>query len=141
MVLAVLPWARAGALAPDELVITTPLGPRHFTVELASTPSERERGLMFRRAMQPDHGMLFDFHTEQMVAFWMKNTPLPLDMVFIDGSGTVVQVTPDAVPYSETPLPSAQPVRAVLELNAGTAKRLGIGPGAKVEHPIFAPPP
>lgn len=96
---------------------------------------------MYRRGMQPDHGMLFDFEREQMVAFWMKNTPLPLDMLFIDDAGTVVQVSPDAVPYSEMPIPSAQPVRAVLELNAGTARRLGIAPGAKVEHPIFTAAP
>ena len=96
---------------------------------------------MYRRGMQPDHGMLFDFHTEQRVAFWMRNTPLPLDILFIDNAGTIIQVTPDAVPYSETLIPSAQPVRAVLELNAGTAKRLGIVPGARVEHPIFAAAP
>ncbi len=97
---------------------------------------------MYRRAMQPDHGMLFDFQQEQMVAFWMKNTPLPLDLLFIDKAGTIVQVAPDAVPYSEALIPSEQPIRAVLELNAGTAKRLGITPGARVEHPIFtaAPP-
>ncbi|MFZ1427881.1 MAG: DUF192 domain-containing protein [Geminicoccaceae bacterium] len=135
------PWAAPKALAPDELSIVTPGGALHFTVELASTPGERERGLMYRRGMQPDHGMLFDFQTEQRVAFWMRNTPLPLDILFIDNAGTIVQVTPDAVPYSETLIPSAQPVRAVLELNAGTAKRLGIVPGARVEHPIFAAAP
>ena len=139
--LALLPSAGLKALAPDQLVIETATGPLHFTVELASTPGERERGLMYRRGMRPDHGMLFDFHAEQMVAFWMKNTPLPLDMLFIDGQGTVIQVAPDAVPFSETPIPSQRPIRAVLELNAGTAKRLGIVPGAKVEHPIFTTTP
>ena len=92
---------------------------------------------MYRQSMQPDHGMLFDFQTEQPVAFWMRNTPLPLDMLFIDGKGIVLQIAEDTEPYSEAPIPSEQPVRAVLELNAGTSRKLGIAPGAKVEHPIF----
>jgi uncharacterized membrane protein (UPF0127 family) len=138
---AVLAVAVAGlparAVDPGELVIETPAGSQSFTVELAATPGERSRGLMFRRSMRPDHGMLFDFETPQPVAFWMKNTPLPLDMLFIDGTGVVVQIEADTVPYSEDPIPSQQPIRAVLEVNAGTAKRLGIEPGAKVRHPIF----
>ena len=137
LALAVLPPGRLSALSPGELVVETVAGRHRFTVELADTPAERSRGLMFRQSMPADHGMLFDFQTEQPVAFWMKNTPLPLDMVFIDGSGTVVQVAADTTPYSEAAIPSRQPVRAVLELNAGTAERLGIGPGAKVRHPIF----
>ena len=133
--------APALALDPGELLIETPAGQHRFTVELAATPSERSRGLMFRRAMQPDHGMLFDFRAPQPVAFWMKNTPLPLDMLFIDEAGVIVQIAADTVPYSETPIPSEQPIRAVLELKAGTAKRLGITAGAKVRHAIFAGPP
>ena len=95
---------------------------------------------MFRESMPADHGMLFDFKTDQPVAFWMKNTPLPLDMLFIDGKGTVVRIAADTVPFSEAPVSSGQPIRAVLEVNAGTAARLGIAPGAKVRHPIFAQP-
>jgi uncharacterized protein len=133
-----LPALPALALDPGELVVETPVGGAHrFTVELAATPGERARGLMHRRSMRPDHGMLFDFHTPQPVAFWMKDTPLPLDMLFLDARGTVVQVEADTVPYSEAAIPSREPVRAVLELNAGTAKRLGIAPGARVRHPIF----
>ena len=86
---------------------------------------------MFRRSMRPDHGMLFDFQTPQPVAFWMKNTPLPLDMLFIDATGTVVQIAADTVPFSETPVPSEQPIRAVLEVNAGVAERLGIDTGGQ----------
>jgi uncharacterized membrane protein (UPF0127 family) len=127
----------ARALDPGELVIETATGSHRFTVELAATPSERARGLMYRQNMQADHGMLFDFQTEQPVAFWMKNTPLPLDMLFIDGKGVVLQIAEDTEPYSETPVPSEQPVRAVLELNAGISRKLGIIPGAKVGHPIF----
>ncbi|MGD9508050.1 MAG: DUF192 domain-containing protein [Geminicoccaceae bacterium] len=127
----------ARALDPGELVIETATGAHRFTIELAATPGERSRGLMYRQSMQPDHGMLFDFQAEQPVAFWMKNTPLSLDMLFIDGKGRVVQIAEDTEPYSEAPIPSQQPVRAVLELNAGIARKLGITPGARVDHPIF----
>jgi uncharacterized protein len=135
--LAALPCPRLLALSPGELVVETPAGSHRFTVELVDTPGARARGLMFRESMQADHGMLFDFRRDQPVAFWMKNTPLPLDLLFIDASGTVVQVAADATPYSEATIPSRQPIRAVLEVNAGTARRLGIEPGAKVRHPIF----
>ena len=127
----------AVALDPGQLVIETPAGGHPFTVELAVTPGERARGLMFRRRMRPDHGMLFDFQTEQPVAFWMRKTPLPLDILFIDAAGTVTQIAPDTVPFSEEAIPSDRPVRAVLEVNAGTAQRLGIAPGARVRHAIF----
>ena len=131
------PIGSAWALDPGSVLIDTPGGQHRFTIELADTPGERARGLMYRRNMRPDHGMLFDFQVEQPVAFWMKNTPLPLDMLFIDGKGTVLQIAADTEPYSETPIPSQQPIRAVLEVNAGVAKRLGIAPGAIVHHPIF----
>jgi uncharacterized membrane protein (UPF0127 family) len=132
-----LPVGAAWALDPGELVIETPGGQHRFTIELADTPGERSRGLMYRRSMRPDHGMLFDFQVEQPLAFWMKNTPLPLDMLFIDASGNILQIAPDTEPFSETPVPSEQPVQAVLELLAGTSKKLGIAPGAVVHHPIF----
>lgn len=134
--LALLPQL-ALAFATGELTIEAVSGRHRFTIELAATPAERAQGLMFRESMPEDHGMLFDFETEQPVAFWMKNTPLPLDMLFIDKTGTIVRIAADTTPYSETPVPSRQPVRAVLELHAGTAARLGITPGAKVRHPIF----
>jgi uncharacterized membrane protein (UPF0127 family) len=135
--LAALPATRLAALSPGELVILTARGPARFTIELADTPEARAKGLMFREAMPSDHGMLFDFQTEQPVAFWMKNTPLPLDMLFIDAQGRIVRIAPDTTPYSEEPIPSGRPIRAVLEVNAGTAERLGIEPGARVRHPIF----
>ena len=131
------PIASVLALDPGTITIETPNGQHRFTIELADTPGERARGLMYRRNMRTDHGMLFDFQVEQPVAFWMKNTPLPLDMLFIDATGTVVQIEADTVPFSETPVPSVQPVQAVLELNAGTSQSLGIAPGAVVRHPIF----
>ena len=128
---------RVAALAPGELVIESRPAAHRFTIELAATPDERARGLMYRQSMPADHGMLFDFQTPQPVGFWMKNTPLPLDMLFIDAAGAIVQIAADATPNSETPIISQEPIRAVLELNAGTSARLGITPGAKVRHPIF----
>jgi uncharacterized membrane protein (UPF0127 family) len=132
------PSIRLAALAADELTIETATGAQRFTIELVDTPESRARGLMFRRSMLPDHGMLFDFKTEQPVAFWMKNTPLPLDMLFIDGQGVIVQIAADTTPFSEAAIPSRQPIRAVLEVNAGTAERLEIAVGDRVRHPIFA---
>jgi uncharacterized membrane protein (UPF0127 family) len=81
--------------------------------------------------------MLFDYQESRPVAMWMKNTHIPLDMLFIDAAGRVARVARDTEPFSLTPIPSGQPVRAVLELNAGTARRLGIRPGDRVRHPIF----
>jgi uncharacterized membrane protein (UPF0127 family) len=133
----VAPPGRLAALAANELTIETAAGSHRFTIELADTPETRARGLMFRRSMLPDHGMLFDFKIEQPVAFWMKNTPLPLDMLFIDGKGVIVQIAADTTPFSEAPIPSRQPIRAVLEVNAGTAERLKIAVGDRVRHPIF----
>lgn len=124
--------------ATGELTIATAAGGRHrFTIEIAATPAERAQGLMFREEMAPDHGMLFDFHTEQDVSFWMRNTPLSLDMIFIDGRGGIVRIARDTTPFSEAAIPSRRPVRAVLEVLAGTAARLGIAEGDRVLHPIF----
>jgi uncharacterized protein len=133
-----LPARRAAATSADILVVQTRGGARRrLEVEVARTPAEHERGLMFRESMPADHGMLFDFEQPQPVTFWMKNTKLPLDMVFIDADGRVTGVSPDAVPYSEDLIRSPGPVRAVLELNAGTARRLGIQAGDRVSGSIF----
>ena len=97
----------------------------------------RSRGLMFRRSMAPDHGMLFDFERDEPVTMWMKNTYLPLDMVFIRPDGTISRIAADTEPLSTTIIPSGSPVVAVLELNAGTAAKLGIKAGDRIEHPLF----
>ncbi|MBZ7921552.1 DUF192 domain-containing protein [Ensifer adhaerens] len=104
-----------------------------LTVELAVDPDQREQGLMFRRSMAPDHGMLFDFGETRRVMMWMKNTYLPLDMLFIDNKGVVRTIREDAVPFSEAIIDSGEPVAFVLELNAGTVKRLGIRAGDRLE--------
>ncbi|MSO64852.1 MAG: DUF192 domain-containing protein [Alphaproteobacteria bacterium] len=129
--------AESGRLPSAPLVIETPTAAHRFTVELADTPATRERGLMFRRAMAAEAGMLFDFQQSQPVAFWMKNTYLPLDMIFIADDGKIAAIARRTVPLSEATVPSPVPVRAVLEINAGVADRLRINPGDQVRHPIF----
>lgn len=121
---------------PAPLLIDTGKDQSSFTVEIADDGAERARGLMFRDQMAADHGMLFVFPTEQPLAFWMKNTVLPLDLVFIDGKGQVRAVLP-GTPFSETPISPGVPVRYVLELNQGTAARLSIDPGDQVRHPVI----
>lgn len=130
----------AGRLAAAELQpleIASKSGVHVFAVELASTPQEQATGLMFRRELPEGRGMLFDFHRDQPTSFWMKNTYIPLDMIFIRGDGRILRIAENTVPLSETLIPSGGPVRAVLEVIAGTAKRLGIAPGDRVGHPIF----
>lgn len=136
--------AYAGAGAPQlpisPLLIRTADGAKHsFTVELARTPAERAQGLMFRTSLAADGGMLFDFKELESVAMWMKNTLIPLDMLFIARDGRIVRIVERAVPLSLAPIPSGEPVLAVLELNGGTAARLGLKLGDRVIHPIFQP--
>src|SRR6266852_7947599 len=130
----------AGHLAAQQLQpleIASKSGVHIFGVELAVTPEEQARGLMFRRELPEMQGMLFDFHREQPTSFWMKNTYVPLDMIFIRGDGRILRIAENTVPLSETLVPSGGPVRAVLEVIGGTAKKLGIAPGDRVGHAIF----
>ena len=127
--------ARAGA--PTPLVIETGTGSHAFEVELAATEKQRRLGLMFRRKLAPNAGMLFDYVRSRPVAMWMKNTYIPLDMLFIAADGRVVNIAKRTVPHSLKSISSAGRVRAVLEVNAGTADRLGIVAGALVRHRIF----
>lgn len=106
-----------------------------FEVELATTPAEREQGLMFRKTLAANAGMLFLYPDEQQVAFWMKNTLIPLDMLFLKADGSIARIAHDAVPLDETPIPSNADVKAVLEVNGGTATSLGIKEGDKVDYP------
>ena len=121
--------------SPTPLVIETEKGPVQFTIELATTSEERSQGLMNREQMADDHGMLFDFGQTRPVMMWMKNTVLPLDMVFIAPDGEVLGVAADAVPFSESIISSPGPVRYVLEINAGIAAEKKIAAGDKVVHP------
>ena len=127
--------ARAGER--DSLEIVTSTGRHAFQVEIADNDATRERGLMDRRFMAADHGMLFEFDREAPVSFWMKNTYIPLDMLFIRGDGRIARIAENTEPLSERNIPSGAPVRAVLEVIGGTAKKLGIAPGDRVAGSIF----
>ncbi|WP_442753719.1 DUF192 domain-containing protein [Methylocystis sp. JAN1] len=128
----------ARAEAPlQRLEFVTSSGPHEFHVELADTPGERAKGLMYRKHMPADQGMLFDFHEETPVMMWMKNTYIPLDMVFVSRHGMVTAIAADTVPMSEATISSDGPAYAVIELNAGTASRIGLKPGDLVRHPAF----
>jgi uncharacterized membrane protein (UPF0127 family) len=125
-------------LPTSTVTVVTADGRQHvFKVDIADTDMTRARGLMYRRQMAADQGMLFDYKFETETAFWMKNTLIPLDMIFIRGNGTIANIAERAVPHDETGIPSAGAVRGVLEVNGGTAARLGIKPGDKVLNPIF----
>jgi uncharacterized protein len=124
---------------PDSLEIVTATGRHVFQIEIANDDATRERGLMDRRFMAPDHGMLFEFEREAPVAFWMKNTYIPLDMIFIGPSGVVTHVAANAEPLSERVIPSGGLCIGVLELNGGMAASIGLKVGDKVRHPFFKP--
>ena len=104
-----------------------------FRVELARTAEEQAKGLMFRTAMGPDEGMIFPMDPPRGASFWMRNTVIPLDLIFVGLDGKILNIAANAIPYDETPLVSAGPVKAVLELNGGRAKELGIVAGDQVE--------
>lgn len=139
---AAAPPAVAGAVgeAPagfEVLEVVTPQGRTRFFVEIADNDAERERGLMFRKVVPPDRGMLFDFKTPRPVAFWMKNTLIPLDIIYIQADGTVLSIARNTTPLSEAPIPSGGPIVRVLELAGGRAEEIGLMPGDRVEHRIF----
>lgn len=113
-------------------------GEAKFTVELAQTPADRARGLMFRDSLPRGAGMLFVYERPGRASFWMKNTRIPLDMVFADRAGRVVHVHHDARPGDLTAIEGGENVFAVLEINAGLAARYGIGSGSEMRHPAFA---
>jgi len=128
------------AVSRSTLEIASKTGVHVFTVEISDTEASRERGLMDRRNLPDDLGMLFDFFKDQSVNFWMKDTYISLDMIFIRSDGRIVAIAENTRPLSERLIPSGAPVRAVLEVKGGTARRFGIQMGDQVAHPIFAKP-
>lgn len=121
----------------NRLAIQTKTGRHEFRVEIARRPKQQAQGLMFRRRIAADAGMLFIYRSAEPVSMWMKNTFIPLDLVYIDRTGRIVGFHQRAVPQSLEVITSKKPVRAVLEVNAGTAARLQIAVGDKVLHPAF----
>ncbi len=130
----------AVAVAADQstLEIVTKNGVHVFSVEVAANDADRQKGLMFRKELPEGKGMLFDFKQDQDISMWMRNTYIPLDMLFINSDGRIRRIAENTVPFSERTIPSGGPVRGVLEVIAGTAKKLGIAPGDRVAHPIFS---
>jgi hypothetical protein len=141
--IALLGWllAAAGpaqAADPHSLEIASKTGVHGFAVELADNDADRGRGLMFRKELAEGRGMLFDFQREQDVSMWMQNTYISLDMLFIRGDGRILRIAENTEPLSTRIISSGGPVRAVLEVIGGTARKLGIAPGDRVAHPIFS---
>jgi uncharacterized protein len=130
-------WAQLATFGKSELTVDTASGKQHFGIEEAKTSQQMMQGLMYRRSMPADAGMLFEYDHPQPVSFWMKNTLIPLDMLFVDQRGRIINIHERAVPGSLEPIAAAAPARAVIELNGGTAARLGIKPGDRVIFPIF----
>ncbi len=137
MLVAALGSSAGAAPAFQPLEIDTASGAHRFRIELMSTDAEREYGLMNRHSLPRDQGMLFDFHVQQPVTFWMKDTYIPLDMIFISKEGRVVSVKHDAKPLDEALIASGAPTLGVLEVNAGVADAIGVEVGDAVHHPIF----
>ncbi|MBY0380696.1 MAG: DUF192 domain-containing protein [Xanthobacteraceae bacterium] len=127
--------SHAADIEPVEIV--TQSGVKIFSVEMARTVEEREKGLMFRKSVPDGSGMLFDFSPEQDVQMWMKNTYVSLDMIFIRADGRILRIAENTVPFSEKIIFSGGPVKAVLEVAAGTARRDGIKPGDRVANALF----
>jgi uncharacterized membrane protein (UPF0127 family) len=127
----------ASAQELQQVEITTKGGVRVFDVEFADTEQKRRVGLMHRKELPDGRGMLFDFERVQPVAMWMQNTYVSLDMIFIRADGTIANIAENTTPLSEASIYSAGPVKGVLEVVAGTAKRYGIAAGDKVSHRIF----
>ena len=137
---ALLVAGQAIACTYEQIDIRTGAGVSTYSIEIADDAAERAQGLMFRETMPRDHGMYFVYPTGRPVAFWMKNTPLPLDIIYINERGIVCSIAADTTPFSEEALPSGCAAQTVLELNGGEAKAAGIRVGAPVRHPAVARP-
>jgi uncharacterized membrane protein (UPF0127 family) len=135
-ILCLLP-AHARAADLEALEIVSKSGVQVFAVEVMRTNEDRAKGLMYRRELPEGRGMLFDFSPEQPVSMWMKNTYLSLDMIFIRADGRILRIAEKTTPESEAIISSGGPVRGVLEVIAGTAKKYGLAPGDRVAHPLF----
>ncbi|RVT81587.1 DUF192 domain-containing protein [Rhodobacteraceae bacterium CCMM004] len=134
---ALLPGLASAACRDDRVDLRGDWGQARFSVELADEPRERARGLMFRESLPRGAGMLFVYELPQRATFWMENTLIPLDMIFVDARGVVTRVHPEAQPLDRTTIDGGDGVLAVLEINGGLAAVYGIGPGTHLRHPAF----
>ena len=125
------------AAGEQTVEIASKTGVHIFSVEVVDNDADRAKGLMYRRELPEGRGMLFDFHRDQEVSFWMQNTYIPLDMIFIRGDGRILRIEENTEPLSTRMIPSRGTVRAVLEVIGGTSRKLGIAPGDRVASPIF----
>lgn len=128
----------ATAAGKETLEIVTASGVHTFSVELVANDADRAKGLMFRRELPDGQGMLFDFLRDQDISMWMQNTYISLDMIFINADGRIRRIAENTTPLSTAIIPSGGPVRGVLEVIAGTARKFGIKPGDRVAHPMFS---
>jgi hypothetical protein len=133
----VLEGSPARAAEFQTLEIATKSGVKAFSVEMATTEEEKTTGLMYRKSLPDGQGMLFDFTPEQQVSMWMKNTYIPLDMIFIRADGRILRIAENTEPLSTKIIPSGGLAKGVLEVIGGTAKKYGIAPGDRVAHPLF----
>ena len=136
-VFAIMAGSAVRAASFSTLEIATKTGVQIFSVEMATTEDEKQKGLMYRRELADDKGMLFDFSPEQQISMWMKNTYISLDMIFIRSDGRILRIAENTEPESTAIISSGGLVRGVLEVPAGTAKKYGIAPGDRVSHPLF----
>lgn len=132
-----MPAAALAECRADTVELRGDGGSARFSVEIADDAAERARGLMHRESMPRSAGMLFIYEQPQSVSFWMENTLIPLDMVFLDRTGTVRRVHENAKPLDRTAIPGGDEILAVLEINGGLARRMGIAPGTQMRHPAF----
>ena len=139
LVLGAVAQLAAAACAEDRVTIRGDWGQATFTVEIADSPATRARGLMYVETMPRMAGMLFIYDRPQPVSFWMKNTLIPLDMIFASPAGEILRVHENAIPGDLTPIPGGDGVQMVLEINGGLSARLGIVAGDIMQHPAFGP--
>ena len=137
--LLIAPASVAAELPRDTLLVETASSQYRFEVEIADDAAERAEGLMYRRSLADNAGMLFLYPSPQPVEFWMKNTLLSLDIVFVRADGTIARIAADATPLSEDLIPSGEPVMAVLEVKAGTMRELGVAAGDRLRNAKYFP--
>ncbi|RYH03039.1 DUF192 domain-containing protein [Salipiger sp. IMCC34102] len=129
------------ACAPDVVTVQGDFGRARFSVDVADTEAARAKGLMYVEEMGTFEGMLFVYDAPRPASFWMRNTLIPLDMIFAEADGTIANIHAEAIPLDETPIFGGEAIAYVLEVNGGLAERLGIAPGDVLQHPAIGPDP